>query len=214
MSFQNQPTEELKDVRHIREMMERSSRFLSLSGLSGVSAGVFALAGAFYTRHYIFPAYYNDYNRTGYDSVSFDWLRMTLLWVASLVFFLALASAFYFTWRRSRKQGSSLWNITSRRLFWNTAIPIAAGACFIIGMLWHNEWRFVAPASLMFYGLALVNASKYTLTDIRYLGLSEIALGLLNMFWIGYGLYFWAFGFGILHILYGIIMWVKYERKS
>ena len=81
-------------------------------------------------------------------------------------------------------------------------------------MLQHNDWRFVAPACLVFYGLALVNASKYTLTDIRYLGYCEIIVGLLNMQWIGQGLYFWAFGFGVLHIVYGILMWWKYERGN
>ena len=81
-------------------------------------------------------------------------------------------------------------------------------------MLRYNEWRFVAPLTLIFYGLALVNASKYTLTDIRYLGICEIILGLVNTQYVGYGLYFWAIGFGILHIIYGVIMWIKYERTQ
>ena len=90
---------------------------------------------------------------------------------------------------------------------------MAAGGLFILGMIYYNEWRFIAPACLLFYGMALVNASKYTLSDIRYLGYCEIILGLINMLFIGYGLYFWAAGFGVLHILYGAIMWYKYERK-
>ena len=93
-------------------------------------------------------------------------------------------------------------------------IPLAAGGLFILSMLQYDEWRFIAPACLIFYGLALVNASKYTLTDIRYLGYCEIVIGILNMQWIGHGLYFWALGFGVMHIIYGIIMWWKYERKS
>ena len=92
-------------------------------------------------------------------------------------------------------------------------IPLVAGAGFVMGMLRYDEWRFVAPACLVFYGLALVNASKYTLTDIRYLGYCEILLGIISMLYLGYGLYFWAAGFGILHIIYGTIMWWKYERK-
>ena len=92
-------------------------------------------------------------------------------------------------------------------------LPLITGGIFIAGMLWYDNWLFVAPACLIFYGLALVNASKYTLTDIRYLGYCEILLGLINMFFIGYGLWFWAAGFGVLHIIYGIIMWQKYERK-
>jgi len=214
MSFQNQPTEQLADVRHIKEMMERSSRFLSLSGFSGIAAGACALIGAWVADRLIFKAYYNSYTEAGYSNESFVNLRTNLILLAVVVFVAALGSAFYFTWSRTRREGTNLWNKTSRRLFWNVAIPIVAGGLFVLGMLWHNEWQFVAPASLFFYGLALINASKYTLTDIRFLGLSEVLVGFISMFWPGYALYFWAIGFGALHILYGAAMWYRHERKA
>lgn len=215
MSEQNQPnTDTLQDVRDIRKMMERSSRFISLSGLSGVAAGLWALAGAAIARYIIFKDYYNDYNRRGFFTDNdFSALKIQLLGLAAAVLLASFLSAFYFTWRKSSKEGHSLWDHVSRRLFWNMAIPLVAGGIFILAMLQYNEWRFVAPSCLIFYGLALVNASKYTLTDIRYLGYCEIIVGLLSMQWIGYGLYFWAIGFGVLHILYGVSMWWKYERN-
>ncbi len=213
MNEQNQHTDSLQEVKDIRSLMERSSRFISLSGLSGVAAGLCALAGAAIARFVIFKDYYNSYNKRGFfASNDFDALKMQLLSLAAGVFLAAFFSAFYFTWRKSNQQGSSLWNPVSRRLFWNVAIPIVTGGFFILGMLQRDEWRFVAPSCLIFYGLALINASKYTLTDIRYLGYCEIAVGLINMQWIGHGLYFWAVGFGVLHIIYGIVMWWKYER--
>lgn len=215
MSDQNQQSERLQDVKDIRRLMERSSRFISLSGLSGIAAGIFALAGAAVARYVIFENYYVDYDERGYfTSSDFKALRIQLIVLAAGIFAAAFCSAFYFTWRKSSRHGDSLWHPVSKRLFWNMAIPLAAGAFFILSLLQYNEWRFVAPACLVFYGLALVNASKYTLSDIRYLGYCEIITGLINMQWIGYGLYFWAFGFGILHIVYGIVMWWKYERKS
>lgn len=215
MSEENTPFDSLQEVKDIRQLMERSSRFISLSGLSGVAAGGFALLGAGVARYVIFEQYYRSYDDRGYFAdPEFRSLKMQLLVLAAGVFAAAFLSAFYFTWRKSSRQGVSLFNNpTSRRLFWNLAIPLTAGGLFILGMLQHNEWRFVAPCSLIFYGLALMNASKYTLTDIRYLGYCEIVLGLVNMFFIGYGLYFWAVGFGILHIVYGIVMWLKYENK-
>ena len=213
MSEQNQQQDTLQEVKDIRRLMERSSRFISLSGLSGVAAGVFALIGAGIARYVIFKNYYDNYNHRGYfDDNDFAKLKIQVIGLAAAVFAAAFLSAFYFTWRKSNKQGVSLWNHTSRRLFWNMVIPLAAGGLFILGMLQYNEWRFVAPACLVFYGLALVNASKYTLTDIRYLGYCEIVVALINMQWIGYGLYFWALGFGVLHIIYGVVMWWKYER--
>jgi hypothetical protein len=215
MNEQNQQADTLQDVRDIRKLMERSSRFISLSGLSGIAAGVVALGGAWVARSIIFKDYYVEYNdRGGYNPQDFSSLKTQLLGLAVGVFGLSFLLAFYFTWRKSNKLGRSLWDHTSRRLFWNMVIPLAAGALFILAMLQNNEWRFVAPACLIFYGISLVNASKYTLTDIRYLGYCEIIVGLINTQFIGYGLYFWALGFGVLHILYGIIMWWKYERKA
>ncbi len=213
MSEQNQQQDTLQDVKDIRRMMERSSRFISLSGLSGVAAGVFALVAAWVARSFIFKNYYDEYDVRGrFDDNSFSVLKIQLISLAAAVLALAFLTAFYFTWRKSNKLGVSLWNHTSRRLFWNMVIPLVAGGLFILGMLQYDDWRFVSPACLIFYGLALVNASKYTLTDIRYLGYCEIAVGLVNMQWIGYGLYFWALGFGVLHVIYGIVMWWKYER--
>jgi hypothetical protein len=213
MSDPNQQTDSLQEVKDIRRLMERSSRFISLSGLSGVAAGVFAIIGAFVARYVVFKNYYTEYEVRGhFANGDFRSLKLQLLLLAAVIFVAAFASAFYFTWRKSNKQGLSLWDHASRRLFWNMAIPLVTGGFFILAMLQYDEWRFVAPACLVFYGLALVNASKYTLTDIRYLGYCEIIVGLINMQWLGYGLYFWAFGFGILHIIYGIVMWSKYER--
>lgn len=135
-----------------------------------------------------------------------------LLVLAGVLLAVAMAAAFYFTWRKAGRDKVSLWDINSRRMVINLAIPLAAGGVFILGMLYHGIWQFVVPASLMFYGLALLNAGKYTYRDIRYLGMLQLIVGSASFFYIGYGLYFWAFGFGILHIIYGSIMWWKYER--
>lgn len=208
MSEENQHLEALKDI---RKMMQRSSRFISLSGLSGIAAGVWALTGAYFAYDWIMEFYYN--NGRAYNSEAFKRLKLNLILLAGAVLGLALLSALYFTWRRAGKNKLPLWDHTSKQLIINTAIPLIAGGLFILAMLQYNEWRFAAPASLVFYGLALVNGSKYTLSDIRYLGFLEIIVGLISMIYIGYGLYFWAIGFGALHIIYGFIMWWKYERN-
>jgi hypothetical protein len=210
MSESNQHLETLKDI---RQMMQRSSRFISLSGLSGIAAGFWALLGAFFAYDWIVE-YYNQYDRNGdFSGPAFQKLKLNLFLLAGVVLGLALLSAFYFTWRKTKADKVALWDHTSKQLTLNMLIPLVAGGLFLLTMLQHNEWRFIAPGSLIFYGLALVNGSKYTLSDIRYLGISEIILGLIATQFIGQGLYFWAVGFGILHIIYGFIMWWKNERK-
>jgi hypothetical protein len=210
MNVQSQP---LEDLQHIKKMMERSSRFVSLSGLSGIAAGIWALVGAYFA-HGMIGGYYRDFNQFGYSDTSFEKLKINLILLASIVLTLTVLSAFFFTWRKARESKLSLWDPISRRLAINMMIPLATGGFLILAVLQYDDWRFVAPMALIFYGLAVVNASKYTFGDIRYLGICEIILGLINTQYIGYGLYFWAAGFGILHIIYGMLMWYKYERSG
>ena len=212
MKEQNQPP--IETLQDIKRIMERSSRFISLSGLSGVAAGICALIGSWIAWQWL-DSYNTVYNNKGdYSGDDFQRLKCKLLVLAVAVLAAAWVTAFYFTWRKAKHNKLPVWDHTSRRLIINILIPLATGGLFILSMLQYNEWRFVAPASLIFYGIALVNASRYTLSDVKYLGLFQIVLGLVNTQFIGYGLYFWAFGFGILHIIYGLMMWWKYERSD
>lgn len=211
MHSENQHLEALQDI---RQLMQRSSRFISLSGLSGIAAGTWALIGAIIANRMI-GSYYSDYNAgQGYSGPAFQQLKTDLLLLAAGVLAISLLSAFYFTWRKTKADQTTLWSHSSRQLIISLFIPLAAGGLFILSMLQHSEWRFIAPGCLLFYGVALLNASKYTLRDIKYLAISEIVLGLVATQFIGYGLYFWAIGFGVLHIVYGFIMWWKYERNQ
>jgi hypothetical protein len=207
-------SETLQEISDIRRIMERSSRFISLSGLSGIAAGITALIGA-YIAHGILKNYYFEYNNgRGYTDQDFAALKIKLLAIAAAVLVVALVFAFLFTWRRAKQNHLPIWDLTARKLMWNVLIPLITGGLFILAMLQYNEWKFVAPACLVFYGLGLVNGSKYTLSEVRYLGYFEIILGLINTQFLGWGLYFWAAGFGVLHIIYGVMMWWKYERSA
>lgn len=210
----NERNHELETLQDIKRIMERSSRFISLSGLSGIVAGVCALIGAYIAYNWItgFHAENDggvDNNESGFTNLKFD-----LLLLAGVVLVIALASAFYLTWRKAKHDKLPLWDPASRKLLFNMLLPLVSGGLFILAMVQYDAWIFIAPACLIFYGIALVNASKFTLNEVKYLGICQIVLGLISTQFIGYGLYFWAFGFGILHIVYGIIMWLKYERKN
>ena len=210
MEEQQQP---LEDLHHIKRMMERSSRFISLSGLSGIAAGICALTGAWFASQKINCWVKGDCQLSRLITTAGKELINDLFWIATLTFTAAFISAFVFTYIRSKKNATPIWGTTTMRLFWNTLIPIVAGGIFLVRMMQMGEFQLVAPGCLIFYGLALVNASKYTLGEVRYLGYGQIVLGLFNLWWVGYGLQFWAMGFGVLHIVYGTMMWWKYERK-
>lgn len=214
MDSPSRANESLETLQDIKRMMERSSRFISLSGLSGVSAGICALIGAYIAHNWIEEYYGAGGNiaRHGYMADDAHSLKWRLITLAAGVLVAALLSSTWFTWRKARRSNLPIWDLTSRKLLINVAIPLLAGGFFVLGIMYHSDWDYVAPTCLVFYGLALVNASKYTLSDIRYLGLLEILLGCISMFYLHWGLYFWTLGFGILHIIYGLIMWWKYEK--
>jgi hypothetical protein len=209
--------EHLEHLTEIRSLMERSTRFISLSGLSGVAAGVFALLGAAMVYIYLGLTPF-AHKRMYYvvaetvDKWGMNYMTFFLL-DAAIVLLLALLSGLFFSLRRAKQRGEKIaWDALSRRLLISMAIPLIAGGIFCLGLIYHNVFGLVAPATLIFYGLACINASKYTLKDIGNLGILEVALGLIALFNVGYGLEFWAIGFGLLHIVYGILMYYKYER--
>jgi hypothetical protein len=202
----------IEALHDIKDMMNRSSRFISLSGLSGVSAGLCALAATIY----IWPVWLavreklqTDGNFQVYPETN---VQRLLVNTGIVTFLSALLLALLFTWLRSKKTNSSIWGSTAKRLLINTGIPLIAGAFVTYRLLELELIGLIAPSCLIFYGLALLNGSKYTVSEIRWLGICEIILGLINLWFIGYGLIAWAIGFGVLHILYGALMWWKYER--
>lgn len=195
----------LKTLQEIHSIMDKSARFISLSGWSGVWAGTIALAGSLVAKNWLdkLPAGYEAYNTIAG--------RFVLLALTVLV--IAFVGAYYFTWKKAKLQGGNIWNSASKRMLAQIAIPMTAGAVFALHFLYAHLETYVVPVCLAFYGLALINGSKYTLSDIKYLGLSIVALGCINLFMPGMGLIFWAIGFGVLHILYGLFMWNKYDKR-
>jgi hypothetical protein len=206
----NQQQDQLATLHEIRNIMDRSSRFISLSGLSGVAAGITALLGAAVVKWYFVT------NNIVYNEILGLTLTreaiLFLITVAAIVFILALCSATYFTARNARKTNHRVWDSKTERLLINLFIPVAVGGIFCAILIYHNLLYLVAPVMLIFYGCGLLNASKYTLSDIRYLGILEIILGLAASFFVGYGLLAWTLGFGVLHIVYGALVYFKYER--
>jgi hypothetical protein len=203
-------SEHLEDLKEIRSLMERSSRFISLSGLSGISAGIFALIGAAVAYWYLSESMYTGSYEEDYLEARNFYLFFFI--DALCVLILALGAGIFFTVRQTKRKKQSIWDNTSKRLLINMAIPLGTGGYFCCALLYYGVIELIAPATLIFYGLALLNASKFTLDDVRYLAFCEIILGVIATAYTGYGLIFWSMGFGLLHIIYGGLMYYKYER--
>ena len=204
-------TDYLQDIEEIRSLMEKSSKFISLSGWAGIFAGVFALMGSYIALTYL------DFNPQSLcvdpENNPFQQKQIfSVVQLALLVFLLAISFALFFTHRRAKRKDELLWTPTAKRLVINMAVPLFTGGILILLFISKGFIGFVAPFSLLFYGLALFTISKFTFDEVKILGLIEILLGLISVYKVSLGLLFWAIGFGVVHIVYGIYVYFKYER--
>ncbi len=196
----------LKDISEIKNLMNKSSRFISLSGLSGILAGVYALIGAA-TAYWLVTTY-------SYGTLILNgWVFRTCVLILALVAFFSILTGILLTTRKAKKHGEKIWDNTSRRLVFNFLIPLVVGGIYILIILNQQKYGQTGALMLLFYGLALINASKYSIGDIRHLGFIQIILGLICACYPGYGFWLWVFGFGVMHIVYGTWMHFKYDRN-
>ncbi len=196
----------IQDIAEVHSMMERSSKFLSLSGMAGVMAGIYALAGALGA----YKILYTGSDLVNYDNVFTDFARLLLLGASVLV--LSVSTCIFLSWRKAKRKGEKIWNSTARRVVINMAVPLVTGGILILILVTKGLLSLAAPFTLLFYGLALYNTSKFTYREVRSLGIIEIILGLLSVYFVEYSIVFWAIGFGLIHIVYGIYIHYRYER--
>jgi VIT1/CCC1 family predicted Fe2+/Mn2+ transporter len=197
----------LEEIKEIRKMMEESSRFLSLSGLSGILVGIYALVGAF-------VAYRMIYFPSSSGSQVIDKMVTQLTGFAIVIIIATLITVIILTSRRTKISGKKIWNPGSRLMLLNLAIPLITGGLFILIFISRGIYTIVAPSCLIFYGMALINAAKFTRQEIFYMGLLQVSLGILAALLPLLGLLFWALGFGVIHIIYGAVMYFRYERST
>ena len=203
--------EHLKNLSEIRSLMERSSSFMSLSGLSGVISGILGIAAFIYANTKLHPFYLMLDGFIFTDEKKKDTIDLFLL-IAAVLLILVFAEVIYLTARKAKKKGLPVWDNSAKRMLINLFIPLVTGGIFCLILVYHEAFKLIPSSMLLFYGLALLNTGKYTLPDIRYLGISELFIGLLAAFWLDLGLWFWGAGFGLMNIFYGIVMYLKYER--
>ena len=197
----------LKDISEIKNLMNKSSRFISLSGLSGILAGIYALIGAAI-------AYWLVISYSGGKLYIFHgWVFWTSMFVLFMIALLSALTGIILTTRKAKKNGEKIWDNSSKRLLFNFLIPLVAGGLYTLIILDQGRYGQTGALMLIFYGLALVNASKYSIGDIKYLGFAEIVLGLFAAYYPVYGFWLWVVGFGLLHIIYGTWMHFKYDAK-
>jgi hypothetical protein len=201
------------DLTEVRKLMEHSSKFISLSGLSGILAGVYALAGLYLVKDYIHGFQEYSHYRSG-DLWYVVQTHSYLFLVAFAVVALSVVTGIFLTMKKAKQKGQKILDKIAVKMVVNLSIPVIAGGAFMLLLIDRGYYDILVSAMLIFYGLGLINGSKYTLNTIRNLGLAQIALGILAGLIPEFDYIIWALGFGVLHIVYGAFMWYKYERTQ
>jgi hypothetical protein len=213
----NTPKEQLDAIKDMRNLMERSSRFLSLSGLSGVAIGIIALLGAtvLYLQFDLSPLHSGFENKLASIQATLDDKNFLFLIADALIVLLvAVIAGILMSINQSKKLQLPSWDLTAKRLLINLFIPLAVGGVLCLIMMTKGELGYLIPVTLIFYGLSLVNASKYSFDEIRTLGVLQTVLGLIAAWLPDYALLLWATGFGILHIGYGLLIHTKHQNGN
>lgn len=192
----------LESVFEIKELMEKSSKFISISGIAAILAGIYALVGAYVATQII----------TQGMCLSATLESMAI--IALSVLAAAAVTAGILSYCKSKKTGQKFFSRLTYRALWNFSLPMLAGGVVCVSILMRGYYDIMASVMLLFYGLALVNTSKFTYSSVAWLGYAFICLGAVDSFWAGHSLLFWAIGFGGFHILYGILFYLHYERKK
>lgn len=208
--------EALDTLKDIRKIMEKSTRFLSLDGMSAVVVGLYACLGAvvaYYILGGIFPDWTGGFAVPQLQINTPARLRLLLVFAVILVG-ICMITVIFMSRRKALKEGPSFgFDRTARRLLWHFFLPLIAGGVLCLSLIHQQHYGLTSSIMLIFYGIALIHASHYTYSNTRYLGYAEVLLGLADSFVEGYALLFWTIGFGLFHIIYGLWFYRKFEKR-
>lgn len=204
----------IQSVNEIKELMEKSSKFMSLSGLTSILAGLYSLIGSYFAVKIIGTRQSGSAYPLEILNVNSPTRLEIIVLLALGVLVLSCLTAFLISYYKSKKAGQKLFNTLTYRILWNFSLPLITGGLFCVALLYHHNYGLTSSVMLLFYGLSLINASKYTFSNVAWLGYAFLILGIADSFIEGYALLFWTLGFGICHILYGILFYLEYERKK
>jgi len=208
--------EQLNSLQDIKTLMERSSRFSSLSGVSAISAGIIAILGCIYAAFQLELSIFAQaqsimhWNDTPGEKITIKFLIST----GMAVFVLALISFLFFANQKAKRHGIKLFNSTGRKFILHGLIFLISGGLFASVLFYYGFYLLIVPSLLIFYGMALINISKFSFNTIRNLGILEIILGFILCLMPVYALLFFFIGFGVLHIIYGLILHFKYDTQA
>lgn len=174
---------------YIRRTMESASSFTAVAGSGMVGVGFIGLvASGLATR--------------GGNPVD---LRV---WVPAAV--LAVAVAGVANARKAGRLGVPLWSGAFRKTVWVMA-PILVSGAILTFALWRADAQALLPGTwLALYGAGVTAGGTLSIRAVRGMGLVLTALGAVALLQPEWGAPLLAAGFGVMHLVFGLILLTRH----
>jgi len=135
-----------------------------------------------------------------------DWL-FTWLVEAALAFGIGL----FAMWQKSKLAGTSLNTAPARKFALSFVPPLVCGVAITLGLWRLGHFEAMIPVWLLLYGAAVVTGGSYSVRAVPIMGWCFIVLGAVAFFLpASTGNIMMAIGFGLFHIIFGIVIARKY----
>ena len=180
--------------------MEQGKSYFSLKSLSGILIGIYGLATV-----YLIDKLTSG-EGSGIEMVSqlpILFLQIGITAIAVVFIIISLFTLWIRAKRRAKSEGKKLWNTSNKKIRLQTLITLLVLIVVIIVIANQGYYSLVTPISLFFYGLFLLNLSRFSSKGLVFLSIGEVLLGVAAYMIYDKEIFFLALGFGLLPIIYG-----------
>ena len=180
----------MDNLRYIRETLERAGSFTAVPGVGGVLMGCTALMASWMSAQHISTQI---------------WLVVWTL-AAGVALLIGIAGAAI----KSRRFNLALWSGPGRKFVAGFAPAMMAGALLTVVLFRAGLPTFLPGIWLLLYGAAILSGGYSSVRVVPLMGACFMLLGSVALFLNGWNDVFLAAGFGGLHIVFGLVIAVKY----
>jgi len=190
--------------------MERHSSFFSLSGFTGILIGIVGCIAIF-----LVDTMTHGYgiNFDGFSQLPILFLEIGIMVIGILTIVLSL----FILWKRGRnkakKNKQGLWNAFAKKQRINLLLLLLVFLVILILIGSKGYYRLITPLLLSFYGLLLLNLSRFQSKSLLFLGLATLILGIVSYVSYTDKIFLLALGVGIFPIIYGLLTFNKSKKQ-
>jgi len=194
----------IKNIDYIKGIVESSNRYTNVSGLAGILSGVLALTGCIISYYLL-----DSFNLTA-PLIQSKLLLLGILWL--IIFTGAVVLQVVFTVYKAHKIGVQPWTKLSHQIVFALLPGLLAGAILTLYLVKYNQPVFIPGVWILLYGVGIAASGIFSIIAVRLLGWAFILTSTLPLFvYPECGLIFMALTFGVYHIIYGLVVAIKYR---